>query len=95
MNKRRAFYLSKQWRKVRNSYMNSVAWICERCYSTADIVHHKEYINDENISNPAITLDWENLEALCIDCHNKEHFKTGVISNELFFDDEGNVRKQI
>ena len=43
------------------------------------IVHHKSYIDMNNIYNPDITINFDNLELLCIDCHNKEHF-----SNNMF-----------
>lgn len=39
-----------------------------------DIVHHKKYISSKNIYNPEVTLNFDNLELLCRDCHNKEHF---------------------
>lgn len=39
------------------------------------IVHHKNYISKDNIYNTDVTLDFNNLELLCIDCHNKEHFE--------------------
>ena len=39
------------------------------------MVHHKEYINTANIWDTNITLSFDNLELLCIDCHNKEHFE--------------------
>ena len=59
------FYQSRAWRKTRNAYINSVHSICERCGSPADIVHHKIYIDIDNINNPDITLNWDNLEAVC------------------------------
>ena len=49
-------------------------------------MHHKNYISAKNIYNPEITLNFENLELLCIDCHNKEHFARSD------FDDEGIVK---
>jgi hypothetical protein len=39
------------------------------------IVHHKNYIDVKNIWDTSITLNADNLELLCIDCHNKEHFE--------------------
>lgn len=39
------------------------------------IVHHKTYIDSHNIFNPEVTLNFDNLELLCLDCHNEEHFK--------------------
>ena len=40
------------------------------------IVHHKNHISKDNIYNTDITLDFNNLELLCMDCHNKEHFES-------------------
>ena len=38
------------------------------------IVHHKEHLNANNIYNPAVTINFDNLELLCLNCHNSEHF---------------------
>ena len=42
----------------------------------AKVVHHRTYLTPKNINDPSITLNWDNLEALCQDCHNKEHHRT-------------------
>lgn len=52
------------------------------------IVHHKDYINKDNIYNPNITINFENLELLCMDCHNKEHFSYNL------FDIDGELKEQ-
>ncbi|MFV9511816.1 HNH endonuclease [Tepidibacillus sp. LV47] len=85
------FYKSKAWEETRNAYYISKYGICERCGRPADIVHHKVYLNPSNINNPAITLSFNNLELLCIDCHNKEHSAKLPVSDGLMFDDEGNL----
>lgn len=46
------------------------------------MVHHKQYINSNNIWNTDITLNFENLELLCFDCHNKEHFEKTDFTND-------------
>ena len=74
----KAFYLSPQWRACRDGYVKSVGGLCERCYrkgliSPAEIVHHKVYITQQNINDPRVTLNWDNLEALCRECHEAEH----------------------
>lgn len=74
--------------------MSSKNGICERCGAPARIVHHREYITPENINDPDITLNWDNLEALCQDCHNKEHFLTGATAPGLMFDRSGNLIKR-
>lgn len=72
------FYNSDSWKDTRTAYLRSVNYLCERCkenIAIAKIVHHKVYLTQKNINNPEITLAWKNLEALCQDCHNKEHRK--------------------
>lgn len=70
--------------------MKSQNYICERCGEPAKICHHKIYLTRDNINNPYITLCWDNLEALCQDCHNKEHHKEGP-KLRYSFDEEGNI----
>ena len=36
-------------------------------------VHHKTRLTPENISDPAISLSWDNLELLCRFCHAEVH----------------------
>lgn len=89
----KAFYHSKKWKDTQLSYMVSQNYICERCGSLARIVHHKKYITSNNINNPDITLNWSNLEALCMNCHTNEHLKSGICSNEVRFTDSGDLIK--
>lgn len=74
----KAFYGSQLWKDCRKAYKKSVGGLCERClkegiYNPAVIIHHKTYISPENLSDPHIALDWNNLEALCREHHEKEH----------------------
>ena len=76
-----AFYHSKAWLNCRAEYLSSVGGLCERCEAKgiirpARFVHHKEYISLDNITDPSVLLSFDNLEALCFDCHNAEHFKS-------------------
>lgn len=68
------FYNSKTWEKVRASYKLYRHNICERCGGIGYFVHHKKYITAKNVFNPEVTISFDNLELLCKDCHNKEHF---------------------
>ena len=75
-----AFYKSQTWQECRDSYMRSVRMMCERCASNglitpAEIVHHKTHVSVDNINDPNILLNPDNLELLCQRCHNKEHNK--------------------
>lgn len=86
------FYKGRAWEQCRKSYL-SMNNLCERClkknaYVPAKIVHHKTYITPDNITNPDITLNFNNLEALCQDCHNAEHHREKA---SYYFDNEGNI----
>ena len=86
------FYKSQTWEDVSRGYRASVFNLCERCKAKglivpAQEVHHKIKLTPENINNPEIALNWDNLEALCKDCHLKEHRK----KKRWSVDTEGNV----
>ena len=89
------FYNSDAWRACREGFLQSKGYLCERCSTpdnpvVAKIAHHKIYLTKENINNPYITLSWDNLEALCQDCHNKEHHR-GERKKRYSFDANGNL----
>lgn len=44
-------------------------------YNPGVIVHHRIHLTPQNITNPMIVLNWNNLELLCRECHAKEHGK--------------------
>lgn len=72
------FYQSKAWKDCRKAYAASVGGLCERClakgiYRAGIIVHHKIHLNQDNISDPSITLSFDNLQLLCMDCHADIH----------------------
>lgn len=93
MDYAKSFYNSKKWRETQRLYMQSQNYICERCGNLTGIVHHKIYITPKNINNPSVTLDFNNLEALCAVCHNLEHKSGGICSDEVRFTSEGNLIK--
>lgn len=94
----KAFYHSKAWIKCKNSYIKSVHGLCERCGEPGYIVHHKKYITPNNINDPNITLNHDNLECLCLDCHNKEHEfekeRKRITAIGTVFDSEGNLIRE-
>ena len=89
------FYKSKAWLKCREGFIQSVYGLCNRCGKPGYIVHHKELLTPSNIDNPDITLNWDKLEYLCQDCHNKEHMSKheGIIREGLRFNSKGQVVK--
>lgn len=89
------FYNSDRWRECRDAFLSSKLYLCERCSTPenpmpAKIAHHKKYLTAKNINDPYISLSFENLEALCQDCHNKEHHR-GEIKTRYKFDAQGNL----
>jgi 5-methylcytosine-specific restriction endonuclease McrA len=88
-------YHSQRWKKLREIKMKQEGGLCERCRRKgksipAYIVHHKEYVTDKNYQDDEIFFNIDNLEALCHECHNEEHFKE---KEEFTFDINGNVIK--
>ena len=71
----KSFYLSAAWEKTRAAYLMSQDYICERCGQPAKIVHHKHWLNRENINDISVTLCWDNLEACGHFCHKMYHNK--------------------
>lgn len=73
-----SFYKSKQWQKVRDLCIRRAGGLCERCaregkIKAAVVAHHKDPITRQNIADPSVTLNLDNLEALCTDCHAAVH----------------------
>lgn len=59
-------------------------------YNSAYIIHHKEYVTELNFEDDNVFFNIENLESLCKDCHNKEHFKD---KEEYVFNENGDLIK--
>ncbi len=87
----KSFYTGKKWRSCRESFMISKGYICEECEEVATICHHKTYINESNITDPNITLNWDNLQSVCQECHNRIHGNRQITRQGLYFDEEGNL----
>lgn len=78
----RKFYSSKAWQDCRNEYMKRAHHLCENClrkgiYKPAEIVHHIIEIDPITIEHPEIALNFDNLEAVCRDCHDEYHNNRG------------------
>lgn len=62
--------------------MKQAHHLCENClrrgiYKPAEIVHHIIEIDPVTIERPEIALNFDNLEAVCRDCHNDIHGSYG------------------
>ena len=54
--------------------------VCERCFEIdpnnpvpAKVVHHKVHLTPTNIDDPEVSLNHDNLQRLCQDCHAYVH----------------------
>lgn len=90
------FYNSKDWKKCRAKYIIKVFGLCEHCEDPGYIVDHIEEINDSNVHDSHITLNEENLQYLCLSCHNKKTFKKqNATANGLVFNENGDLIQKI
>lgn len=90
----KGFYKSPAWKECRKAYLKSKRGLCERCLAKgiinpAEIVHHTVWLTPDNINDPNITLDWNNLEAVCRSCHSLIH--EGRTDKRYKIDDFGKV----
>lgn len=100
----KGFYRSKEWQGTRKLVLARSGGLCERCLeggklTPADVVHHRIPLSAENMGDPEITLNPDNLLALCDECHTEVHRRLGVGAlngrteeePRVRFDDNGNV----
>ena len=66
-------YKSKQWKKVREYILMRDKYLCRICGNPAEEIHHIMHLSPENIDDVSIALGEDNLQALCTDCHFKQH----------------------
>lgn len=74
------FYSSGAWKNTREAYAKSKRNLCEIClskglYKAGVIVHHKIHLTPDNINDPNVALNWDNLQLVCRDCHAQIHDK--------------------
>ena len=89
----RAFYQSREWQRCRAEYIKKAHGLCEVCRDKGMIVpgvivHHINHISPENIHDPQVLTDFNNLQLVCRDCHAQLH-RTNVKRYKV--DDLGRV----
>ena len=87
------FYSSGAWKHTREAFRKSKQGLCEICLKKGllvpgEIVHHVKHVTVDNVDDPNITLNWDNLMLLCRDCHADIHRK---YKPRYVFDDDGRV----
>ena len=76
------FYSSKAWQDCRNERMKMSHHLCDNClakgiYKPAKYVHHVEELTPFNIHRPEVALNFDNLQCVCVECHNEIHDNHG------------------
>lgn len=69
--KYKEFYNSKPWKQLKEKKLNDEQYQCEECKRLAVEVHHIKPIQTNE--GWVLRLAYDNLEALCVKCHNKRH----------------------
>lgn len=92
-----AFYNSKAWRNMREVIMGRDARLCQDClqkgiYTPAEEVHHITPLTPENIGDPAVSLNADNLISLCKECHKARHNPEKQMPKRYEVDELGRVR---
>lgn len=92
------FYNSKAWQDARRRALMRDAYTCQMCSGRATEVHHLIELDENNFKDKNISLNLNNLQSLCHECHTKitekhHHSKRNDVSNEYFFDENGYVQK--
>lgn len=85
MDKIHQFYCRKQWRDLSYNLKIERGGKCSRCDFIAVnkedfkylIAHHKIELTEDNVDDPNISLNPDNIEIICHSCHNKEHRRFG------------------
>lgn len=88
----KAFYKSKAWRCARHEALRRDHYTCCDCYARAQEVHHITELNPQNIQDPSIALNLDNLMSLCSACHKKRtQGEIQELPDEYVFDEDGQV----
>lgn len=100
----RSLYKSRAWKDIREFVISRDKGLCQRCkregrLTPGKIVHHKIPLTPANINDTRISLNPDNLEYVCKECHEIIHeeleqgvFGTRTISEpRVAFDSDGNV----
>lgn len=76
-----AFYCSKAYLDLARTCKIKSGGVCARCGNIFDMSelrpHHKKELTLMNIDDTNITLNSDNIEVLCHDCHNAVHNRFG------------------
>lgn len=72
------FYHTAAWLSVRDNVLRRDMMLCQDClkagrYTPAREVHHIIELTAENVKDPSVSLNPDNLVSLCHGCHQSRH----------------------
>lgn len=84
-----ALYQSRRWRELRQALILERGLRCESCgklvaHPSQLIGDHIQELTPDNVNDPAVALNPDNVRLTCEDCHNKKHKRFGYNKKEVF-----------
>lgn len=83
------FYASDEWRTLRFNLILKRGNKCNRCGKVLDssklIGHHITELTLDNVDDYNISLNEDNIELICLDCHNIEHHRFCTNNSQQVF----------
>lgn len=89
----RKFYNTQAWIKTAKAYKQSKFGLCEKCGQPGEEVHHIIALTPDNINDPNISLNWDNLMLLCRSCHELIEEKAKATISGIRFNEFGQVEE--
>lgn len=69
----KAFYKSQMWKDTRAYALKRDHYRCRDCGALAEEVHHETWLTKDNINDPNVSVNVDNLVSLCYKCHKNRH----------------------
>lgn len=100
----KSFYKSKEWQAVRSYVLKRDMYLCKKCGEPAEEVHHIIHLTPDNITDISISLNPDNLDSLCKNCHFDEHKEERIAArcnanktdeSEYEFDENGFLVRRV
>ena len=104
---RKALYQSKAWKRIRQSiwlkqnllcgvcgkpvYVDGISEYIPKGNRRTGIVHHKIWLDNQNIDDENITFNEDNLIGVCKECHENIHHANIACRDDVMFDENGNI----
>jgi len=87
----KSFYNSGVWKTVRRQALSRDHYTCTHCYRRAEHVHHIIELSPDNLHDYTISLNPDNLQSLCMLCHDKETKGCADLPQGFIFNEDGQV----